>query len=106
MAYGRFKRRSAFRWFRRVFGMVLMCLGTLLGSGGDKTDVAATRLTCLTANVVRCMWLPLPSHTDYHIFLPNNPVVNLAHSIDCGSGGAKIQVGVTLYWLRQVFLLV
>ncbi|VDM96747.1 unnamed protein product [Onchocerca ochengi] len=62
-----------------------------VGGGGDKTDVAATRLTCITAGVVRRMWLRLPSHVDYHLFLPTTAVVSLAHGTDCGGGGGKIQ---------------
>ncbi|VDO68244.1 unnamed protein product [Onchocerca flexuosa] len=52
------------------------------------------------------MWLRMPSHADYHLFLPTTAVVSLAHGTDCGGGGGKIQVGVTLYWLRQAALVV
>ncbi|VDK88561.1 unnamed protein product, partial [Onchocerca ochengi] len=63
-------------------------------------------LTCITASIVRRMWLRLPSHADYHLFLSTSPVISLAHGTDCWGGGGKIQVVVTLYWLRQAALVV
>ncbi|VDO54902.1 unnamed protein product [Onchocerca flexuosa] len=50
--------------------------------GGDKTDVVASRLTCITAGIVRRMWLRMPSHVDYHLFLPTTAVISLAHGTE------------------------